>query len=300
MSDAASLAAAAPTPRLARPRRGSAYWRGVGGRFIRQPVAMTAAAVLLALVICALFADVIAPADPAATSVARRLAPIGSPGRLLGGDELGRDVLSRLIYGARVSLAMAIIPVAVALLIGGMLGILAGYAGGAVNMAIMRVMDVFYAYPSILLAVAIAGALGPGLANGMAALTIVFIAPIARVAESVTTQVRGNDYVVAARLSGAGTLLILRRHVLSNVAGPILVFASSQVSVSIIAASGLSFLGLGVSPPIADWGLMLAAMRQSIYINPWVSALPGAAIFIASMAVNLVSDGIRRAMELRR
>ncbi len=279
---------------------GTGYWAGVGRRFVRQPLAMAAAMVLLAVVIAAISADWIAPADPFQTSVSRRLAAIGTPGRWLGGDELGRDMLSRLIHGGRVSLAMAILPVAVALVIGGCLGVLAGYAGGAVNMAIMRVMDVFYAYPSILLAVAIAGALGPGMVNGMVALTLVFVAPIARVAESVTTQVRANDYVVAARLSGAPTWMILRRHVLNNVAGPVLVFAASQVSVSIIAASGLSFLGLGVSPPQADWGLMLSALRQALYVNPWVAALPGAAIFLCSMAVNIVSDGIRRAMELRR
>lgn len=279
---------------------GTGYWRGVGRRFVRQPLAMAAAVVLLVIVLAAIGADWIAPADPFQTSVSRRLAAIGTPGRWLGGDELGRDMLSRLIHGGRVSLAMAIVPVAVALVIGGFLGVLAGYAGGAVNMAIMRVMDVFYAYPSILLAVAIAGALGPGMVNGMVALTLVFVAPIARVAESVTTQVRANDYVVAARLSGAPTWMILRRHVLNNVAGPVLVFAASQVSVSIIAASGLSFLGLGVSPPQADWGLMLSALRQALYVNPWVAALPGAAIFLCSMAVNIVSDGIRRAMELRR
>lgn len=280
--------------------QGTGYWGGVAQRFLRQPLAVAAALVLLVIIAAAIGADWIAPADPFQTSVARRLAAIGTPGRPLGGDELGRDMLSRLIHGGRVSLAMAIVPVAVALVIGGFLGVLAGYAGGAVNMAIMRVMDVFYAYPSILLAVAIAGALGPGMLNGMVALTLVFVAPIARVAESVTTQVRANDYVVAARLSGAPTWMILRRHVLNNVAGPVLVFAASQVSVSIIAASGLSFLGLGVSPPQADWGLMLSALRQALYVNPWVAALPGAAIFLCSMAVNIVSDGIRRAMELRR
>jgi peptide/nickel transport system permease protein len=252
------------------------------------------------IILSAIGAHFVAPDDPFQTRVARRLAEIGTPGRLLGGDELGRDVLSRLIYGGRVSLTMAVVPVAIGLLVGGFLGIFAGYAGGRTNMAIMRGMDVFYAFPSILLAVAIAGALGPGLTNGIIALSFVFIPPIARMAESVTTQVRGYEFVIAARLSGASTIRILREHVLSNVAGPILVFASSQVSVSIIAASGLSFLGLGVAPPNADWGLMLSAMRQSIYINPWVAALPGAMIFICSMSFNLVSDGIRRSMEVRR
>jgi len=300
MESAASVPSATTAhdePAALRPER---YWSSVLRRFLRQPLALGAAVVLAAIVVCALGADWIAPADPYQTSVSRRLAPLGTPGRLLGGDELGRDVLSRLIHGARVSLTMAVVPVALALLIGGFVGVLAGYLGGVPNMAIMRTMDVFYAYPSILLAVAIAGALGPGILNGVLALTLVFIPPITRVAESVTTQVRGHEYVMAARLSGASTLRILREHVLGNVAGPVLVFAASQVSVSIISASGLSFLGLGVSPPQADWGLMLSAMRQSIYVNPWVSALPGAAIFLCSMSFNLVSAGIHRAMELRR
>jgi peptide/nickel transport system permease protein len=287
--------ASAPAPRAHRN-----YWVLVAGRFLRQPIPVIAALALLVIILSAIGAHFVAPDDPFQTRVARRLAEIGTPGRLLGGDELGRDVLSRLIYGGRVSLTMAVVPVAIGLLVGGFLGIFAGYAGGRTNMAIMRGMDVFYAFPSILLAVAIAGALGPGLTNGIIALSFVFVPPIARMAESVTTQVRGYEFVIAARLSGASTIRILREHVLSNVAGPILVFASSQVSVSIIAASGLSFLGLGVSPPNADWGLMLSAMRQSIYINPWVAALPGAMIFICSMSFNLVSDGIRRSMEVRR
>jgi peptide/nickel transport system permease protein len=282
------------------PVKHRSYQRVVLLRFMRQPIPVVAAFILLVIVVAAISADFIAPFDPFQTKVAQRLVEIGTPGRWLGGDELGRDVLSRLIYGGRISLTMAIVPVAIGLFIGGFLGILAGYAGGRTNMAIMRGMDVFYAFPSILLAVAIAGALGPGLENGIIALSLVFIPPIARMAESVTTQVRSYAFVIAARLSGASTMRIMREHIFSNVAGPILVFASSQVSVSIIAASGLSFLGLGVAPPRADWGLMLSALRQSLYVNPWVAALPGAMIFICSMCFNLVSDGIRRSMEVRR
>jgi peptide/nickel transport system permease protein len=292
-----TLAAEIPAPPPAKHR---SYRRVVLLRFLRQPIPVVAAFILLVIIMAAIGADFVAPADPFQTKVSQRLAEIGTAGRLLGGDELGRDVLSRLIYGGRISLTMAIVPVAIGLFIGGFLGILAGYAGGRTNMAIMRTMDVFYAFPSILLAVAIAGALGPGLENGIIALSLVFIPPIARMAESVTTQVRSYAFVIAARLSGASTMRIMREHILSNVAGPILVFASSQVSVSIIAASGLSFLGLGVSPPRADWGLMLSALRQSLYVNPWVAALPGAMIFICSMCFNLVSDGIRRSMEVRR
>ena len=160
-------------------------------------------------------------------------------------------------------------------------------------------MDVFYAFPSVLLAVAIAGAMGGGMANGMLALTLVFIPPMCRVAETATTQVRALDFIEAARASGAGTLTIIRYHVLGNVLGPVLIYASSLVSVSVLLASGLSFLGLGVRPPVPDWGLMLSTLRQSIYVVPYVCALPGIAIFITSICFNLVSDGLRAAMDVR-
>ena len=178
-------------------------------------------------------------ADPYKTSMIRRLYPLGSPNHLLGTDELGRDMLSRLIYGGRLSLFMGVTPVLCALLIGGLLGITAGFLGGRVNMAIMRVMDVFYAFPSVLLAISLSGAMGAGTENTLLSLTLVFIPPICRVSESVTTQVRGFDFVDAARASGASTLTIVRVHVLGNVLGPILVYATSLISVAIILAAGL-------------------------------------------------------------
>jgi peptide/nickel transport system permease protein len=184
-------------------------------------------------------------------------------------------------------------------LIGGMLGVVGGFVGGRTNTVIMRTVDVFYAFPSVLLAVAIAGAMGGGMGNGMLALTLVFIPPICRVTETATTQVRSLDYIEAARATGASTFMIIRYHVLGNVLGPVFVYASSLVSVSILLASGLSFLGLGVRPPTADWGLMLSTLRQSIYVVPLVCALPGAAIFITSISFNLVSDGLRAAMDVR-
>jgi peptide/nickel transport system permease protein len=151
----------------------------------------------------------------------------------------------------------------------------------------------------VLLAIALSGALGAGIGNGMLSLTIVFIPPIARIAESVTTGVRGLDYVDAARASGAGNSTIIRVHVLGNVLGPIFVYATSLISVSMILASGLSFLGLGVKPPEPEWGLMLNTLRTAIYTQPWVAALPGAVIFITSMSFNLVSDGLRSAMDIK-
>lgn len=275
------------------------FWSNVLRRLSRDPVAMIALAIIVILVLIAIFAPYIAPYDPSKGSVIRRLKPIGTPGYPLGTDELGRDMLSRLIHGARLSLIMGVIPVPIAFIIGSTIGIIAGYAGGIVNTLIMRTIDVFYAFPSVLLAVALSGALGSGLTNALVSLTVVFIPQIARVAESVTTQVRKLDYVDAARASGASAATIIRVHVLGNVLGPIFVFATSLISVSMILASGLSFLGLGVRPPDAEWGLMLNTLRTAIYSNPFVAALPGVMIFITSICFNLFSDGLRTAMDVK-
>jgi peptide/nickel transport system permease protein len=281
----------------ATPVRG--YWQSVGYRLRHDPVTLIFAAAIALIVLAAIFAPWIAPFDPYKENVVGRLKPFGWRGHPLGTDELGRDVLTRLLYGGRVSLLMGVVPVAIASVIGGMLGIIGGFAGGRINTAIMRTMDVFYAFPSVLLAVAIAGAMGGGMLNGVLALTLVFIPPICRVAETATTQVRALDFIEAARASGAKTFTIIRYHVLGNVLGPVFIYASSLVSVSILLASGLSFLGLGVRPPIADWGLMLSTLRQSLYVAPLVCALPGVAIFVTSICFNLVSDGLRAAMDVR-
>ena len=229
----------------------------------------------------------------------RRLRPIWDSVYRLGSDELGRDMLSRLIYGGRLSLLMGVLPVVFAFSAGSAIGILAGFVGGRVNTAIMRTVDVFYAFPSVLLAIALSGALGAGIFNAIVSLTIVFTPPVTRVAESVTTQIRTRDYVEAARVSGAGPFAIIKVHVLGNVLGPIFVYATSLISVSMILASGLSFLGLGSKPPEPEWGLMLNTLRTAIYVQPLVAALPGAMIFITSIAFNLLSDGLRSAMEVK-
>jgi len=284
-------------PAAAQAQRG--YWSGVGKRLRRDPITLVCAAILLAILLAAIFAPYLTLNDPYKTSMIRRLLPPGSAHYLLGTDELGRDMLARLIYGGRISLFTGFTPVLLATLIGGTLGVIAGYLGGHANMLIMRVMDVLYAFPSVLLAVAISGALGAGLVNGLIAMTFVFVAPIARVSETVATQIRAEDYVEAARASGARTWRILLTHILPNVLGPILIYASSLISVAIVLASGLSFLGLGVSPPNPDWGLMLNTLRQSIYIAPVNAILPGAMIFITSMTLNLMSDGLRSALDVR-
>ncbi len=297
-SPSIDIAGAAPVgPALTPVTRG--YWQSVRRRLGRDPVTLLCGAVLLLIVASALTAPWLGLADPYKTSMIRRLYPLGSPNFLLGTDELGRDMFSRLIYGGRLSLFMGVTPVACALLIGGTLGITAGFSGGWVNMMIMRIMDVFYAFPSVLLAISLSGAMGAACENTLIALTLVFIPPICRVSESVTTQVRGFDFVDAARASGASALAIVRVHVLGNVLGPILVYATSLISVAIILAAGLSFLGLGVKPPEPEWGLMLNTLRQAIYVNPVLAALPGVMIFITSICFNLMSDGLRAAMDVK-
>ena len=261
------------------------YWASVAVRLSRDPVAMVALAVVLAIVLAAVFAP---------------LSPIGFPGCPLGSDELGRDMLTRLIYGGRLSLFIGVTPVLCAFVIGSGIGIFAGYLGGWVNTMLMRVIDVFFAFPSVLLAIALSGALGAGILNSIVSLTIVFVPQIARVAESVTTQIRTRDYVEAARISGAGPITIVRVHVLGNVLGPIFVYSTSLISVSMILAAGLSFLGLGVKPPEPEWGLMLNTLRTAIYTQPMVAALPGVMIFLTSISFNLFSDGLRSAMEVRQ
>ncbi|MEQ1616406.1 MAG: ABC transporter permease [Hyphomicrobiaceae bacterium] len=279
--------------------RSPSYWRTVAMRFRRDPVAMVAAAVVLGLILMAIFAPWLVPDDPNKGMTLRRLKPVGTPGFILGTDELGRDMLSRLIMGARLSLFMGVTPVFIALLIGGAIGVIAGYAGGWLNTILMRTIDVFFAFPSVLLAIALSGALGAGITNGLLSLTIVFIPPIARVAESVTTGIRSRDFIEAARASGANALTIIRHHVLGNVLGPILVYAMSLIAVSMILASGLSFLGLGVKPPEPEWGLMLNTLRTAIYTQPLLCALPGVMIFITSIAFNMLTDGLRSAMDLK-
>jgi peptide/nickel transport system permease protein len=290
-----------PTPEAApaRARHGRGYWKNVWVRLREDKGTIAVIVILLAIILMAVFAPLLTPHDPFQASVLKRLKPIGTEGHWLGTDEIGRDLWARMVYGGRLSLLCGVLPVAIALLVGGTLGVVAGFAGGVVNSAIMRSMDVLYAFPSILLAIAICGILGPGIRNTILALSVTFIPPLVRISEAVTTQVRTLDFVEAARASGSKTPLILRYHILNNVLGPILVYATSLISISIILSSGLSFLGLGVSPPSPEWGLMLNNMRPAIWVNPLVAALPGVMIFLTSMCFNLTSDGIRQAMDVR-
>lgn len=292
-TQALSPSSTTPTVR----RRG--YWGQVGQTLFANHTFLASFIVLALMLLMAIAAPLISPFDPYQEDILARLKGFGFEGHWLGTDELGRDVLSRLIYGARISLLTALLPVLVATLIGGSLGVIAGILGGKANTIIMRCMDVFYAFPSVLLAVAISGAMGGGLINGIAALSLIFTPPMCRVAETAASQLRGVDFMDAARAAGASTSRIITYHVIRNVASPIVVYASSLVGASIVLASGLSFLGLGVQPPTADWGLMLSSLRQSIYVQPWICALPGVAIVITAMCFNFASEGVRAALDVK-
>src|SRR5215468_2740920 len=298
MEDSAVLAAD-PATALKRAQQGKSYWRRVWERLREDKVTLTVMGVLVMLLVMVVFAPWFTTHDPYSGSVQRRLKPVGTPRHWLCTDEVGRDLWSRMVYGGRLSLLAGVVPVASALLIGGFLGMLAGYAGGLVNSAVMRLADVLYAFPSVLLAIAITGILGSGLRNTIIALTAAFVPPIIRISESVTTQARHLDFVEAARASGAGVLMIMRYHILNNVLGPILVYATSLISISIILSAGLSFLGLGVAPPHPERGLMLNSLRQALWVDPVICALPGVMIFVTSMCFNLLSDGLRQAMDVR-
>jgi len=300
MADITALQSGAAAPADARPGiepRG--YWNSVAERLWRDRLTVAVGAIVLLIFGLAVFAPWVATHDPLDGSVLRRLQPVGTPGYFLGTDETGRDIWSRLVYGARLSLFCGMTPVLLAALIGGTLGLVAGIGGRLVNSLIMRVVDVFYAFPSVLLAIAICGVIGAGIANTILSLTVVFIPPIVRVTESLTRQVKTRDFVEAARASAAAMHAIIRHQIVPNVLGGVLVYATSLVSISIILSAGLSFLGLGVTPPDPEWGLMLNALRQAIFVNPVVAALPGVAIVITSLCFNLLADGLCSAMDVK-
>jgi peptide/nickel transport system permease protein len=250
-------------------------------------------AFILLLVIAAVFAPVVAPDNPLTGSVADRLHGVGSAGHLLGTDAQGRDLLSRLIWGARPSLIEGIVPVLVAGVVGTLLGTLAALAGSRLHSAIMRTLDVLYSFPAILLAIALSASLGAGVVNAVVALSIVLIAPIARVADTEVARMRSSDYMEAARASGASWNRIVIRQVLPTIAPVLIVYCTALVGLAVVFAGGLSFLGLGVAPPQAEWGSMLNDLTQDLYNAPLLTLIPAFMIFITSIAFNLLGDGLR-------
>jgi peptide/nickel transport system permease protein len=268
--------------------------------FYRNRLAFIALIVLLMIIVSSVFASVIAPYDPLSGEVTERLLPIGTQGHILGTDEQGRDILTRILYGGRLSLFAGVMPVLIATCIGGFLGITAGYFGGRLNTVIMRSLDIFYSFPAVLLAIGISSALGQGIGNIVIAISIVFIPPVARIAESAVKGVRAEEFIEAAKSSGAGSFSIIRYHIIMNIFSKVFVYSTTQISISLVLASGLSFLGLGVSPPVPEWGIMLNNLKQQIFINPIVTVIPGFFIFVSALTINLVADGLRDALEAKK
>lgn len=266
-------------------------------RFARNRGAVFGLAVFVAMVGTAALADVVAPFDPTAV-VAPPLQP-PSAAHWAGTDNLGRDILSRIIHGARIALVVGVLAVLLAMAVGVTLGLVSGYYGGVVDAVLMRVMDGLFAFPIIILGIALVAILGQGIANVTVAVAVGFIAPFARVTRGDVLAVREEPYVEAARLAGVGTLGIITRHVLPNVLAPIIVQAALRVSGAILTESGLSFLGLGPAPPTPAWGSMIADGRGFIVLAPHVSTLPGLALMLTVVGLNLFGDGLRDTLDPR-
>jgi peptide/nickel transport system permease protein len=265
----------------------------------RQGLAVAAALALVAAVLAAVLAPVLPLIDPDTVDTPNRLRPPGSPGHALGTDEFGRDLLARLVWGARVSLLAGVATAAASMLVGVVLGVVGGFYTGWVESIVMRLTDILMAFPYILLAIAIVGGLGPGLRNAMLAIAIVGFPIYTRLVRSIVLSLREREFVEAARALGAGDPVILGRHILPHLLSPVIVAFSLDVGFKILATAGLSFLGLGTQPPTADWGSMLATGRQFVILSPHVALLPGLAIFVVVLALNLVGDALRDVLDPR-
>jgi peptide/nickel transport system permease protein len=272
-------------------------WKIAFKKIARDRVALIGFIILLLVLILFLLAPVLPIQNPVEVNLSERLKSIGSDGHILGTDHLGRDMLSRIVWGGRVSVVIGFIAVAIALIFGTVLGLIAGYFQNFFDTVIMRFMDILMAFPYVLLAIAIIAALGPGLLNTMIAVSIVGIPYYARIVRSSALMYRNMEFVLAQRALGAGHWHIIFRHIFPNCLPPLIVAASLDVGWMILAASGMSFLGLGAQPPLAEWGVMLSEGQKYIRVAPHESLLPGLAIFIIVLSLNFVGDGLRDALD---
>jgi peptide/nickel transport system permease protein len=281
------------TPRTAQPHKHQIWRRLLETRLVGTGLAITAVVLL-----CALAAPLLAPYDPNEQDyLALTEPPSGS--HILGTDDIGRDVLSRIIYGSRVSLEVGLIAVGIAVAVGVSLGLVAGYVGGLADDAIMRVVDAIQAFPSLILALAITAALGPNIGNAMLAIGVVAAPGMARLTRGQTLSVREREFIAAARVCGASPVNIMRQHIWPNVTAPIIVQATLLLGTAIVTEAALSFLGVGVQPPTPSWGAMLRTGSQYLEVAPWIGIASGAAIFLTVLAFNFVGDGLRRALDPR-
>ena len=264
--------------------------------FARNPLALAGLAVVLGLVIVALFAPWLTPYSPVEQDLSTRLlAPNGA--HWLGTDQFGRDILGRILYGARTTLLIVALVAAISAPIGLVIGCVAGYAGGALDKVLMRVTDIFLAFPKLILALALVAALGPGIENAVIAIALAAWPPFARLARAETLTIRGSDFIAAARLQGASPARIVWGEVMPLCMPSVLVRASLDMAGIILIAAGLGFLGLGAQPPAAEWGAMIASGRQFVLDQWWVAAMPGLAILVVSLGFNLLGDGLRDALD---
>ncbi len=298
MADGVSAASRMEAPAVERPAQGRVH--RIWTRFSRNVPAAGGGVGIAGLLLVVLLAPLLPLPDPNTIDTVHRLAPpLSMPGRPLGTDGFGRDVLSRLVWGGRVSLVIGIASALLALVVGIVLGLVSGYGSGRIDQVVMRCMDVVMAFPFILLAIALVAALGPGLWNAMLAIAAVGVPQYARLARGSVLSVRATEYVDAARALGAREVQIMRRHILPNITAPIIVMLSLDLGAKIIATASLSFLGLGAQPPTADWGSMLAEGRNFLAVAPHVATLPGLLIFGVALACNLIGDGLRDAFDPR-
>jgi len=288
-----AASAATSQPASVRVRRGDT-WR----RLARNELTVAGSVILALVVVAAVFAPYLSPHDPLAMNPTQLLQPPTAE-HPMGTDELGRDVLSRVIWGARISLYVGVISVTMAVLIGVTLGLLAGYHGGLIDDAIARVLDVVFAFPTILLALGIVGMLGSSLTNTMIAIGVVYTPVYARLARGTTLAIKEREFVEAAVVSGARSVRIIVRHILPNIMAPLIVQTSLSLSLAILAEASLSFLGLGTQPPDPSWGTMVNTGQALIELSPWPVVFPGLAIVLAVLAFNLIGDGLRDALDPR-
>ena len=275
-------------------------WLEVWRRLKRNKMAVLGLVILIILVLLAVFANVIANYDNVVIkqNLSQRLqAP--SAAHWLGTDEFGRDIFARLVHGTRVSLQVGIIAVGISIVIGGILGAIAGYYGGKLDNIIMRIMDIFLAVPSILLAIAIVSALGPSILNLMLAISISSVPSYARIVRASVLSIRDQEFIEAAKAIGASNTRIIFRHIIPNSLAPVIVQATLGVASAILSTAGLSFIGLGIQPPAPEWGSMLSGGRQYLRYAWWVTTFPGVPIMITILSLNLLGDGLRDALDPR-
>lgn len=268
-------------------------------RLRRNPLAMAGLVLVLALVLAAALAPWIAPHDPIAQDLGNRLLPPGTPGHWLGTDDFGRDILSRILHGARITLQIVALVALTAPVLGLLVGTVAGYFGGWVDAVLMRVTDIFLAFPRLILALALVAVLGPGVGNAVLAIALTAWPPYARVARAETLTVRGSDYIAAVRLQGAGAPRIIWGHVVPMCVPSVIIRVTLDMAGVILIAAGLGFLGLGAQPPLPEWGLMISSGRKFLFEQWWVATMPGLAIFLVSLGFNLLGDGLRDVLDPR-